>query len=176
VTQLTFQLTPKAPVKVVTNKYLVLLQAYGVCVNHTTLTNIPGSLSQQYGSNVITIHYDPKDIAGDYPISQFRKHSSYLIGFFSYAQLHKEAEISLFITIRAQNTNLLKNAQGETIFPKVEVFAGDEFEEEYEITDGEREFIVEFDRPPNNTWIFIVIRPVTNYPYAFVKVDGRIAY
>lgn len=175
-TQLTFQLTPKAPVKFQLNQYLVLLQAYGVCVNHGRLMNIPGSLSEQYGSNVITVHHDPKDVAGDYPISQFRKHSSYLIAFFSWPQLHKEAEVSLFITIRAQNSNFLKNAQGRAIFPKVEVFTGAEFEEAYEITDGEREFIVEFDRPPTNRWIFIIIRPITNYPYAFVKVEGRIAY
>jgi hypothetical protein len=183
-----FTLTPKVPLESYINRYLALMQAYGGCVmiDLPELGGVPGTLGKQYNDNVILIRYDSVENAGDYDImSKFTQHSSIMIGVYSWPNMPADAELALFITIRAPTNEALPNGlrkdeNSAIIYPEVEVFVGEQLEESYQIRDGERSFVVEFDRPTNENgapidgWVFIIIRPKTEYPYGFVKAIGHI--
>ena len=170
-----FILTPKEPTKAYYNRYFALVRAYGGFVNNSIYQGLPAALSEQYNENIIILWGDPVEIAGEYNIWQFWRHSSILLGVHSWPGMPEDAEIALFVTIRAPTEGFFKkDAEDNVIYPKVQAFIGSELEEEYEIKDGERSFIIEFDPPPTNTWVWIIIRPVTHYTYGFVKATGHI--
>lgn len=164
-----FILKPRSPIKWWSNTYVALVRAYGGYIHHSYLFDgLPGSLNQQYVDNTMIIAHNTVAYAGNYNIWEFRRHSTFLIAVHSYPGMPEDAEIALFVTLKAP--------RGKVPPPKVEVFIGSELEDEYEITNGERSFVVEFDRPPTGTWINIIIRPVTSYPIAFVKATGHIVF
>lgn len=147
-----FILAPRNPTEAIYQRYFALVRAYGACIYHSTLRGLPATLTQQYNSNEMIIAYDTIVEAGEYNIWEFPRHSTFLIAVYSWPGMPEDAEIALFVTLKALTAPP----------PKVHVFVGIELEEEYEIKDGERSFVVEFDRPTTGKWVNIIIRPITS--------------
>lgn len=173
-----FVLTPQEPIKHYANRYLGVVNAFGGHIHGWhTLKGLPASLTQQYNDDAMIIAYDTVAESGDYNIWEFNRHSTFVIGIKAYEEIPEYAEVVLKVTLRAPTgEHLSKDVDGNVIYPRVQAYIGSELEESYDITEGERTFAVEFDRASTDTWVWIIMRPETSYPIAFLKAEVEFVY